>query len=602
MMDECATSKKLNFCLKNTHIKIIESLLMTYRRLKCEIPSEFVQEFLPPLTNDCPDEYDSIEGNFEKIARHLNFLEDVVADFYVKFKRKDHTDKFLLIDEFYVAIFWRSEDEIVLLRDYLKSVNLNKSFQIAKYLSYDKTIITMTEIANRYFDLDYVTNEILSNVFQDGDFYKKVHEKLFEEQKSLMIKSVKVTQPQKMNVLSHTKRVPRVPCNSREEYIFKAAPIPESLHTEYKRIEENLNEARKKNREKAERLSLESQQISVLRDSSLEKEGASEAIETTPTIHTTPENSTTIKSKPAPKFQEPVVPVKKTTTCILREAALIVKKEEKEIERLNRLLQGAADFTVFESFYDEMKCKDEKEKILDIEKKHLKGQITYEEAIRAKKNLTKVNKMKRIEFEREKEKIEAQLKEYKEKEMESIKQQVERVQQIQQAVEEKKQVLVEEKQKNAKELNEKTRALMIQLIKQQQDELNKKMDMIKEIRLLQSLRIIPKKEFDATETMNMGLFCEMSYLELTERLAMLREEMKEQLEQRQLRIKQEKVRQQEMLREMEALIDVTHQERKLSKKQAKSLPRQQKCIEEDKELMDLRLKLEAARKQRLEKE
>ncbi|XP_039283184.1 cilia- and flagella-associated protein 99 isoform X3 [Nilaparvata lugens] len=547
-------SEKLD-SLKKIHIEIIESLLIIYRRLKCEIPSEFVQEFLPPLTKDCPDEYDSIEVNFLKIARHLDFLEDVVSDFYVKLKRKDHTDKFLLIVLFYIAVFWRCGDEIVSLQDYLKSINLNKSFQIAKYLSYDKTIITLTEIANRYFDLDYVTNEILLNVFQDGDYYK--------------------------------------------EYTFKATPIPENLHTEYKRIEESLNEAKRRNREEAEaRYFTESQKFpisqQVPRDSSLEKNEASEVVET---------SFTTIKSKPAPKFQEPAVPVKKTTTCILREAALIAKKEEKEIERLKKLLEGAADFTVFESFYDGMKCKDEKEKMLDIEKKHLKGLLTYEEAIQAKKNLTKVNKIKRMEFEREREKIEAQLREYKEKEMESIKQQVERVQQIQQAAEEKKQVLVEEKQKNARELNEKTRALMIQLIKQQQDELNKKMVMIKEIRLLQSLRIIPKKDFDATETMNMGLFCEMSYLELTERLALLREEMKEQLEQRQLRIKQEKIRQQEMLKEMETLIDVTHHERKLSREQAqKTLSRPKKIIEEDKELMDLRKRLEATRRKRFEKE
>ncbi|XP_039283181.1 cilia- and flagella-associated protein 99 isoform X2 [Nilaparvata lugens] len=548
-----------------------------------------------------PDEYDSIEVNFLKIARHLDFLEDVVSDFYVKLKRKDHTDKFLLIVLFYIAVFWRCGDEIVSLQDYLKSINLNKSFQIAKYLSYDKTIITLTEIANRYFDLDYVTNEILLNVFQDGDYYKKLHDGLYEEQNTLIssTKCVKVTRPQKMEVLNHTKRVPKVPCNSREEYTFKATPIPENLHTEYKRIEESLNEAKRRNREEAEaRYFTESQKFpisqQVPRDSSLEKNEASEVVET---------SFTTIKSKPAPKFQEPAVPVKKTTTCILREAALIAKKEEKEIERLKKLLEGAADFTVFESFYDGMKCKDEKEKMLDIEKKHLKGLLTYEEAIQAKKNLTKVNKIKRMEFEREREKIEAQLREYKEKEMESIKQQVERVQQIQQAAEEKKQVLVEEKQKNARELNEKTRALMIQLIKQQQDELNKKMVMIKEIRLLQSLRIIPKKDFDATETMNMGLFCEMSYLELTERLALLREEMKEQLEQRQLRIKQEKIRQQEMLKEMETLIDVTHHERKLSREQAqKTLSRPKKIIEEDKELMDLRKRLEATRRKRFEKE
>lgn len=49
---------------------------------------------------------------------------------------------------------------------------------------------------------------------------------------------------------------------------------------------------------------------------------------------------------------------------------------------------------------------------------------------------------------------------------------------------------------------------------QRNEEINKKIEMIKAIRMLSSCKARPRKEFDETETMNIGLLCEMSLAEV----------------------------------------------------------------------------------------
>lgn len=68
---------------------------------------------------------------------------------------------------------------------------------------------------------------------------------------------------------------------------------------------------------------------------------------------------------------------------------------------------------------------------------------------------------------------------------------------------------------SAAEVSEKSRQLKMLLAKQKKEEIQRKGQLIKEIKAIQSLRLATKnKEFDPTETSGLGLLCEMSLVEV----------------------------------------------------------------------------------------
>jgi uncharacterized membrane protein len=68
---------------------------------------------------------------------------------------------------------------------------------------------------------------------------------------------------------------------------------------------------------------------------------------------------------------------------------------------MNDLVSGAADHTSYEEMMDQLRAEEEKLKLQDIERKHLLGQLTREEAILARQRLLELNKAKRAQIERE---------------------------------------------------------------------------------------------------------------------------------------------------------------------------------------------------------
>ncbi|XP_061933741.1 uncharacterized protein LOC133666504 [Apis cerana] len=91
---------------------------------------------------------------------------------------------------------------------------------------------------------------------------------------------------------------------------------------------------------------------------------------------------------------------------------------------------------------------------------------------------------------------------------------VEKCREIEQASRIAFNIMIDEKKQKAAEVTKESRQLKTQLIKQRENEIQRKIKLIQEIRTIQSLRELPFKDFDPTETNGFGLLCEMSLMEV----------------------------------------------------------------------------------------
>ncbi|EGW11035.1 hypothetical protein I79_016886 [Cricetulus griseus] len=102
-----------------------------------------------------------------------------------------------------------------------------------------------------------------------------------------------------------------------------------------------------------------------------------------------------IKSQPVGKTCKPNnLPVKLNTATILREGALYQRQVEKELQRVDKLVDGAGDFSEFLEWQKKMQAKDLEEQLAAGECRRLQGKLSHEEAILARQNLRQENKQK----------------------------------------------------------------------------------------------------------------------------------------------------------------------------------------------------------------
>jgi hypothetical protein len=94
-----------------------------------------------------------------------------------------------------------------------------------------------------------------------------------------------------------------------------------------------------------------------------------------------------LKAKPVPMTMKEQRNTKLNTAAILREGARIQRVEEEEEKRLAYLVAGNRDDSEFIKRQEEMKQMEEVQKLAEQQKRHLEGQLSYEEAIIAKQNL-----------------------------------------------------------------------------------------------------------------------------------------------------------------------------------------------------------------------
>uniref|UniRef100_A0A8V0YV52 Cilia and flagella associated protein 99 n=1 Tax=Gallus gallus TaxID=9031 RepID=A0A8V0YV52_CHICK len=259
-----------------------------------------------------------------------------------------------------------------------------------------------------------------------------------------------------------------------------------------------------------------------------------------------------MKSRPAfqaQKIQSRIdnLPIKLNAAAILREGALYQRKMEQELQRIENLLQGTGDPSEFLEWQKQMREKDLEEQLAEIECRRLRGKLSHEEAVLAHQNVIQENKKKADLMREEKAEL---MHEYAERclhEQKEMRELVEKVVEGHKNAKQAKLKLQKYKQQIVQEVCEENRELLRQALEEEEEKLKKKYELIQQIRAIESLPILKHKFVDLTETGGHGLICEMSIVELRERLALLREAQKAAEEEKRDQIIQDKQAKEQLL-------------------------------------------------------
>ncbi|XP_013815394.1 cilia- and flagella-associated protein 99 isoform X1 [Apteryx mantelli] len=350
-----------------------------------------------------------------------------------------------------------------------------------------------------------------------------------------IVKTSTVTQPKEFNLTVPKPRA--IPIPLPIPVLEKSQPVPPSTYKSPKE-KKQLEEIKTKNRRKAEDLLLKAN-ANQFRCATMKLEKGKN----------TPDS---MKSKPtfqAQKIQSRIdnIPVKLNAAAILREGALYQRKMEQELKRIENLLRGAKDPSEFLEWQKQMRGKDLEEQLAEIECKRLQGKLSHEEAVLAHQNVIQENKKKADLMREEKAEL---MHQYAEKRLQEQKEMRELVEQVVEGHKNAKQAklkLQKYKQQIVQEVCEESRELLQQALEEEEEKLRKRYELIQQIRAIESLPSLKNKFVDLTETGGHGLICEMSIVELRERLALLRETQKAAEEEKRDQIIHEKQAKEQLL-------------------------------------------------------
>uniref|UniRef100_A0A8B9ZFV8 Cilia and flagella associated protein 99 n=1 Tax=Anas platyrhynchos TaxID=8839 RepID=A0A8B9ZFV8_ANAPL len=357
---------------------------------------------------------------------------------------------------------------------------------------------------SRFYDSLYVKENWIDPLLRWQPKVQQLIEQLMDKlsNRTTTVKTSTVTQPKEFNLTVPKPRA--IPIPLPIPVLEKGPPVPPSTYKPPKE-KKQLKEVKIKNRQKAE--------VSVLSScSSIDN-----------------------------------IPIKLNAAAILREGALYQQKMEQELKRIENLLRGAGDPSEFLEWQKQMRGKDLEEQLAEIECRRLQGKLSHEEAVLAHQNVTQENKKKADLMREEKAEL---MHQYAEKRLQEQKEMRELVEQVVEGHKNAKQAklkLQKYKQQIVQEVSEENRELLRQALEEEEEKLRKRCELIQQIRAIESLPILKHKFVDLTETGGHGLICEMSIVELRERLALLREAQKAAEEEKRDQIIHEKQAKEQLL-------------------------------------------------------
>ncbi|XP_031703606.1 cilia- and flagella-associated protein 99 [Anarrhichthys ocellatus] len=240
-------------------------------------------------------------------------------------------------------------------------------------------------------------------------------------------------------------------------------------------------------------------------------------------------------------------PSKLNNAAILRQGALFDRQVEEELQRMERLVEGAREPSSFLQAQKEMREKDLQEELAMIERRRLEGRISYEEAAMARTRLMERNQ-KTAQL--KKEETAQLMRRYAEKRLQEEKEMRDLVQQVSEGHKNSKtakEKLQKFKRSIVKEVAEQRRELLRQALEEAQAELCRKFEVIREIHAIESLPRFRVRNFDNTESAGHELMGEMSLVEMKERLALLREAQQTEQQERREHILEEKLNKKQLL-------------------------------------------------------
>ncbi|XP_009700715.1 PREDICTED: cilia and flagella associated protein 99, partial [Cariama cristata] len=390
---------------------------------------------------------------------------------------------------------------------------------------------------SQFYDSLYVKENWIDPLLRWQPKVQQLIEQLTEKlnNHTTTVKTSKVTQPKEFNLTVPKRRA--IPIPLPIPVLEKRPPVPPSTYKPPKE-KKQLEEIKTKNRRKAEDLLLKAN-ANRFRCATMKSEKGENTHDS-------------MKSKPAfqaQKIQSKIdnIPIKLNAAAILREGALYQRKVEQELKRIENLLRGARDPSEFLEWQKQMRGKDLEEQLAEIECRRLQGKLSHEEAVLAHQYVIQENKKKADLMREEKAEL---MHQYAEKRLQEQKEMRELVEQVMEGHKNAKQAqikLQKYKQQIVQEVCEENRELLRQALEEEEEKLRKRYELIQQIRAIESLPSVRHKFVDLTETGGHGLICEMSIVELRERLALLREAQKAAEEEKRDQIIHEKQAKEQLL-------------------------------------------------------
>lgn len=519
--------------------------------------------------------------------RHDDYLLNLVVEYWKTYNLPS-TNRNLIAFLMYVIIFEFEQKNLdQTIKFFNDTYNIYKLYyRVPMFFEREDCLIIVARLGCEYFDQSYVLENILYAIY---DKYKSLIE-LISQIEVYMLKTTtksteRIIQSKAPSCMTRQKQKVFILEKSSQETIppFTSKEPPTTTYVPEREIGLQLEKEYQKNWNKALRL-LELARTDAFRC-------AITAVKMQPKE---PPPKPAIKHKKPPPIVN--VEIKTNASYYLRQAATLAKGQINELKQMEDLTSGSS-YCNFQEIEEETRKEKQQQLLQEVERKHLQGLLTREEAILAKQNLIKQNQEKMEQFKIEHEEILQEIETWKKEELEKLKQLVEKGQNIFKAAREAEKQLLLKKQENAKSFEEENRKLLNEAYKRKQEELTEKVKLIQEIRALNQLKQMEQKEtkeFDPTDCPNFGLMCEMSIAELRERLTLVKIDMKETLEKRKRAIAEQKTKHNNYMDKVKEFITQSKQIERTHKIRTNPI-----TLQETPEILSLRQKLQRAKKARL---
>ncbi|KAJ0179312.1 hypothetical protein K1T71_005024 [Dendrolimus kikuchii] len=523
------------------NVKMMRNIIIDYESSNETSPYEYMKTYIEKCPETIQDAKLSwIAETFLCIQKHQQFLKAVSLDMSQELSKEDQ-DYFMII--LHAVTFQREPKDMQLLYKCLFNISKPLLHIFTKFLSNNEVLTYISQLAQTYYDAAFITEKIISPLFQWQPYISEMAHSYAEYVKRVESRKLKLpTVPIQPNVLN---RKGKEPCIHSPERSLPFTP-PNSLRTKGRKmvtksvIDQNLKHQHEKNQQKAAHLLNEVKN----KDFHFAQVKSDKYYKTISNIRDEIQNKfTKMSPKPKQKFViKTVLPsVKETAASIKRLNKHIQITEEKELQWLENVVKCCKNTVKIEEMEEFDRQERERERLIDIEKKHLMGQITHEEALIAKRKLQEENRKRYEEFMKEKEAWNEEIENWRKSEMEKNRKQVEKLSLIELNLLQAKIGVVTKKKEAAAALKKESELALTKAMKKKQEDLERKINMIKEIKIL---AMIAKKArvpriIDLTETSGFGFLCEMSMVELQERLSAMKIGLHEEVERKKRLIRNE---------------------------------------------------------------
>lgn len=579
------------------NVKMLRMIIIDYESASEVSPYEYMKNYI----EKCPESTDDtklswIADSFLGFHRHKQFLKEVASHLSEEISVDDQ-DYFMIT--FHAVTFQCEPKDMPNL--YKCLFNLGKPLlnTFTKFLSNNEVLTFISQVARASYDTNFITEKIIKPLFEWQPYISDMAHTYAEHVKKMESRKLKPpTVPVQMNVLN---RKGKESVNAQQSAVFPATPANSMTRkvrmVTKSSIDKKLKQIHEKNKQKAENL-LNNVKTNDFHHAQTKTEKYFKTISDikdeleTDFAKTKPKPILTIKSNPAP--------VKENAATVKRINKRIQLEEEEEVLWFQNALKFCKNTYKVDELIKYDRQESERERVMDIEKKHLLGQITHEEAVLAKKLLIAKNKKKYEEFLKDKEVWNAEIERWRKEESEKNRKQVESLCMTEFNLLQARNEMMTKKKETAEKLKQESEMILAEALRKKQEELEHRVNMIKEIKILAMIAKKAKvpKIVDLTETAGLGLLSEMSLAELQERIHAMKIGLKEELEmKRQAIIKESKAAKQD-LEETKVSIKNYMSEKAISRKQTNK-SKLTLVGSSSKEISDLKKILDEKRKLRI---